>query len=220
MEPVTDTQISAAGPDPDSAAAGGACDDGLGLREQKKRQTRIAMHRAALELVAEHGFVHVTVEMIARRAGVSTRTFFNHWSTKDAAVLGIIMGESFEISESLRIQLEVSSPREAMRTVLREALTAIPSDSDLRELKKQVMAKEPRLHSISSGKLIEVQTEMVEVLAEHLEGEQAGTLAVIAVQVGFALTRSAFALSMSEGIDLITAFDEVVDLYDSGLIEA
>lgn len=217
MEPVTDTQISAAGPDPDSAAAGGACDDGLGLREQKKRQTRIAMHRAALELVAEHGFVHVTVEMIARRAGVSTRTFFNHWSTKDAAVLGIIMGESFEISESLRIQLEVSSPREAMRTVLREALTAIPSDSDLRELKKQVMAKEPRLHTISSGNLIEVQSEMVDVLSEAMDGEEAKMRAVIVVQVGFALTRSAFGYSMSTGIDLPTAYDRVLELYDAGL---
>ena len=52
-------------------------DQNLGLRELKKRQSRTAMHRAALELVNEHGLGGVTVEAIAQRAGVSTRTFFN-----------------------------------------------------------------------------------------------------------------------------------------------
>ena len=36
----------------------------LGLRELKKRQTRMAMHRAALELVVEHGLSAVTAQMI------------------------------------------------------------------------------------------------------------------------------------------------------------
>ena len=66
-------------------------DQALGLRERKKRQSRIAMHRAALELVHEHGLSGVTVEAIAQRAGVSTRTFFNHWTTKESAIIGFIL---------------------------------------------------------------------------------------------------------------------------------
>jgi len=194
-----------------------AGEDGLGLRETKKRQTRIAMHRAAVELVAEHGFTPVTVEMIARKAGVSTRTFFNHWVTKDAAVLGVVPGESREIAEKLSAQLEVSGPRDALRHVLRDVLAGIPTDPALRELKKQVMTKEPRLHTISSGNLIEVQSELVEVLAEALDGEDARMRAVIVVQVAFALTRSAFGFSMSTGMDLPSAYDRVIELYDAGL---
>ncbi|MBP2410639.1 TetR/AcrR family transcriptional regulator [Brachybacterium fresconis] len=215
-----DPQTSSAPPAPESGESGDPATEGLGLRELKKRQTRVAMHRAALELVAEHGFTQVTVEMIARRAGVSTRTFFNHWTTKDAAVLGVITGDSLEVSDRLRAELAEHSPREALRAVLRDALTAIPADPELRELKKQVMAKEPLLHSISSGRLLEVQTEMTEALTAALEGDEARTRAVVAVQVGFALTRSAFALSMAKGIDPLAAFDEVTDLYDAGIIEA
>ena len=194
-----------------------AGDDRLGLRETKKRQTRLAMHRAAVELVAEHGFTPVTVEMIARRAGVSTRTFFNHWVTKDAAVLGVVPGESREIAASLRAELEVHGPRDALRHVLRDVLAGIPADPELRDLKKQVMSKEPRLHTISSGNLIEVQSELVEVLTEAMDGEDARMRAVIVVQVGFALTRSAFGFSMSTGMDLPSAYDRVIELYDAGL---
>lgn len=194
-----------------------AGEDRPGLRETKKRQTRLAMHRAAVELVAEYGFTPVTVEMIARKAGVSTRTFFNHWVTKDAAVLGVVPGESREIAEKLRAQLEVSGPRDALRHVLRDVLAGIPSDPALRDLKKQVMAKEPRLHTISSGNLIEVQSELVEVLGEAMDGEDARMRAVIIVQVAFALTRSAFGFSMSTGMDLPSAYDRVIELYDAGL---
>lgn len=187
-----------------------------GLREQKKRQTREAMHRAALELVLEEGYANVTAEMIARRAGVSARTFFNHWSTKESAILGILTGQSDSVVKRLRPALEELPPREALRTVMRDTLAAVPADADLRELKMKVMASEPKLHSISTGNLHAVQNEMVEILTEHFEGADARERAFIVVQLAFALTRSAFSVAMVRGIDLTAAFDEVMDLYDTG----
>ncbi len=47
-----------------------------------------AIERAAVDLVLEHGYDAVTVDMICARAGVSQRTFFNHFRTKDAALIG------------------------------------------------------------------------------------------------------------------------------------
>lgn len=47
-----------------------------------------AIERAAVDLVLEHGYDDVTVDMICARAGVSQRTFFNHFRTKDAALIG------------------------------------------------------------------------------------------------------------------------------------
>src|SRR5699024_9982163 len=126
-------------------------DQNLGLRELKKRQSRTAMHRAALELVNEHGLGGVTVEAIAQRAGVSTRTFFNHWSTKESAIIGITTSGGLEIGEKLRRAAEEEGPRQALRTVMREAIASAPHDVELRELKMEVMAKEPKLHSISTG---------------------------------------------------------------------
>lgn len=186
----------------------------LGLREQKKRQTRMAMHRAALELVVEHGLSAVTAQMIAERAGVSTRTFFNHWVTKESAILGVIGDEGKRAVTSLRDKLEVMPVRDAMRAMMREAIANIPVDQGLRELKKQVMEQEPALHLVNSGNLQAMQTELVEVLEQALEGEFAHDHAVILVQVSFALTRSAFAISMRRGIDPVRAFDQVLTLYD------
>ena len=186
----------------------------IGLREQKKRQTRLDMHQAAIELVAEHGLSAVTAQMIAQRAGVSTRTFFNHWSTKEAAILGVIGDEGPRAVASLREKIEVMGARQALHAVMRDGIANVPVDPELRELKKAVMAKEPSLQSISSGNLQHMQAELVDVLTEALDGEYARDHAVILVQVAFALMRSAFAISMRRGIDLVRAFDQVVALYE------
>jgi AcrR family transcriptional regulator len=60
----------------------------LGLRERKKRARREALIDATHRLVAEHGLDAVTVDAICEEAGVSVRTFFNYFETKDDAVLG------------------------------------------------------------------------------------------------------------------------------------
>lgn len=196
-------------PDPGPAQA-------RGLRAQKKHQTRLAMHRAALELVVEKGLSGVTAQMIAERAGVSTRTFFNHWATKESAILGVVGDEGIRAVASLREKLEEMEARDALRAVLREGIANIPVGPGLRDLKKHVMAEEPSLQLISSGNLHAMQNELVDVIEEALDGEYARDHAVILVQVSFALTRSAFAISMRRGIDLVRAFDQVIELYDSG----
>lgn len=56
-------------------------------RDRRKRLTRQALRRAALELGLEHGFSSVSVEAVAERAGVSTRTFFNYFASKEDAAL-------------------------------------------------------------------------------------------------------------------------------------
>jgi AcrR family transcriptional regulator len=61
----------------------------VGLRERKKRARREALIDATHRLVAEHGLDAVTVDAICAEAGVSARTFFNYFESKDDAVLGI-----------------------------------------------------------------------------------------------------------------------------------
>jgi AcrR family transcriptional regulator len=56
-------------------------------RERRKQATRRALRSAVLELGLARGLAEVPVEEIAARAGVSTRTFFNYFPTKEDAAL-------------------------------------------------------------------------------------------------------------------------------------
>ncbi|MFC5667522.1 TetR/AcrR family transcriptional regulator [Kitasatospora misakiensis] len=55
----------------------------MGLREEKKRQTRTLLADTATGLFAEHGFEQVTVADVARAAGVAVNTVFNYFPTKE-----------------------------------------------------------------------------------------------------------------------------------------
>lgn len=63
--------------------------ESLSLRERKKAETWNAIHDAAAELALDADTKHVTVEAIASEAGISQRTFFNYFPTKEDAILGI-----------------------------------------------------------------------------------------------------------------------------------
>lgn len=56
------------------------------LRERQKRETHAVIARAAEALFAARGFHAVTVEEVARAAGVSRQTVFNHFPNKEDLV--------------------------------------------------------------------------------------------------------------------------------------
>ncbi len=59
-----------------------------GLRYRKKLKARLAVERAALELVIERGYDGVTVEDICARAEISKKTFFNYFPSKASVIMG------------------------------------------------------------------------------------------------------------------------------------
>ncbi len=52
------------------------------------RRTRIAITEHARKLTAAHGLNGFTIEDVCEPAGISRRTFFNYFPTKEAAVVG------------------------------------------------------------------------------------------------------------------------------------
>lgn len=56
------------------------------LHEMRRQSTREALRRAALASFASRGFSNVTVTELAREAGVTERTFFRHFPTKEAVL--------------------------------------------------------------------------------------------------------------------------------------
>lgn len=59
----------------------------LSQREYRKRATTARLRDAATKLAGRDGTDRVTIDAICAEAGVSRRTFFNHFATKDEAFL-------------------------------------------------------------------------------------------------------------------------------------
>jgi AcrR family transcriptional regulator len=94
-----------------------------GLRERKKDNTRQAIYDAAFRLVRARGPAGVTVEQISASADVSPRTFFNYFSSKEEAIVGLDVRRVGE----LRGALSARPPSEAPLTALHAAITgALP----------------------------------------------------------------------------------------------
>jgi len=85
---VQQTDASVDAPEQDERPSLAELAGALGLRERKKRARREALIDATHRLVERDGLDAVTVEAICEAAGVSVRTFFNYFETKDDAVLG------------------------------------------------------------------------------------------------------------------------------------
>jgi AcrR family transcriptional regulator len=133
-----------------------------GLRERKKRQTREDLHRAALDLVEQRGFSAVTTEEIAARAGVSPRTFFNYYASKDGAVLGRSAQDLDELRQLLAGRPMDERPLDTLRTVILAALAPASFDLELRAKRMKVLLNEPSLAPALVASNMRIQDALIE----------------------------------------------------------
>lgn len=82
----------------------------MGRRERKRRATRRALTDAAARLFAEHGFEQVRVEDIAAAAGVSTRTYFRYFPTKEAVAFPHHEGRLRRFAELVQVRIPGEEP--------------------------------------------------------------------------------------------------------------
>src|SRR5215475_8895128 len=75
-----------------------------GLRERKRRETRVALNQTAIRLCIQRGWENVTVDDIATAANVSPRTFRNYFSTKAEAVAAGHLERMLRIADELRVR--------------------------------------------------------------------------------------------------------------------
>lgn len=60
----------------------------MSLHLARRYKTAKKIQAKAIELAVRDGLANVTTETIAREAGISTRTFFNYYPYKEAALMG------------------------------------------------------------------------------------------------------------------------------------
>ena len=173
--------MTVAGPTPPRAPAS--------LRERKKLATRRALRRATIDLIAEHGFAHVTMEDIAQAADVSVRTFFNYFPSKEAALFGTDPDEAAALPGRVAREAPGEPVVHALRSVLAAGVRA--RAAELAELwlnKGNVLRTDPHLRAAQAAQMADLERALAEGIAERLgtDPEQdpyPGLLAAVAAGV-------------------------------------
>lgn len=114
----------------------------MAQREQKRRQTRDEMVRVAFDLFRERGYDATTVEEIAEIAGVSPRTFYRYFTSKDVVVAerGLTVTE-----EVLRRLQHRGRDVRGLLACYAEVMEEQAAQDDF-ELLIRLMREHPRLH--------------------------------------------------------------------------
>jgi AcrR family transcriptional regulator len=106
------------------------------LKLRKQQLVRTALSTAAEELFLANGFEKVTVEQIARAAGVSRRTFFRYYESKE----DVMVERSDRLGEQLLAELAARPLNEPPLLAIRNALVpAVESGLAERELVRYVI---------------------------------------------------------------------------------
>lgn len=132
-----------------------------GRRETKRQRTRLALITAALRLVDERGLDRVTVDEISAAAGVSPRTFFNYFATKEDA----LVGDPLEGLDEPR--LPDGPLLEALLEALAPAFEQIQRDRDLWLLRMRVIGASPHLLPLLIAAAASAEQRLAEAIAER-----------------------------------------------------
>jgi AcrR family transcriptional regulator len=191
-----------------------------GLRERKKLATRSALHEAALRLVAERGLASVSVEDIADAADVSPRTFFNYFSTKDDAVLGLDPETSAHQVAAFLERPADETPVQALRAVAWAQAAEMATDTELWPLRLKVIDTEPALLARLAAVFGEGERVLAEAIATR-SGTRAGVDAYPTLLAGVAGVAMRTSLHRWLASDFTAALpsllDEAWDVLAAGL---
>ncbi|MCF2571890.1 TetR/AcrR family transcriptional regulator [Brevibacterium sp. UCMA 11754] len=136
------------------------------LRVKKARQTRHALHDAAITRVLDEGLECATVANIAADVGVSTRTFFNYYATKEDAIVGLDESniDAKLVDDYVHSDSGVEDLAEDTARFVREVLLMGSMDPSLPARRRKLFARYPELVS----KRFDRAEALEELVAEHV----------------------------------------------------
>lgn len=102
-----------------------------GLRERKRRETSKRIEEASIRLFLQRGYGETTIDEIADAAGISRRTFFHYFKSKDDIMLAMQSGLGDILADALREEPDDKRPFEAMRDAILRSTSLYPADNML-----------------------------------------------------------------------------------------
>jgi AcrR family transcriptional regulator len=134
-------------------------------RELNKTATREAIATAALDFLRTRDIKDFTVDDVANAAGVSRRTFFNYFSSVEAAVASF----TERYLDSLIVELQARPAVEPILESAAFALSAVGSPRDLAVLAETyTLTQDPQLARFQLQTWDECGLKITEVIGERL----------------------------------------------------
>lgn len=132
----------------------------------KSARTRAALRAMALKHFVEHGFDRASVPAIAAECGVTERTFYRHFATKDEVLFGDLATRLEWFRRALRQRPVDEDPMESVRA----SLGAAPIDPrlmvEIARLRSELLSPE-RIERVFRDRQGAMAREVREVLVER-----------------------------------------------------
>lgn len=176
------------------------------LRERRRRETRLDINRAALDLFEERGVAATTVDEIAKSAGVSPSTFFRHFKTKEESILALDLDVETEIEEWLRESDPGDIDLAGIEAIYERAgLHLVDASEDIKNRvlrTRRLINGDPHLRATAIALDATSLCRLTEAVVQKLDGRESVTFARLLVE--------------SAGMTLRIAFDEWATRIDAG----
>jgi len=136
-----------------------------GIRERKRRETLRRIAETGLKLFVENGYDATTLDTIAAASGISARTFFYYFRTKDEVLL-FWQGDGF--LDALRSTLLQESPEQAPLDAVRNCLLKLTSlyETDQSLVVDRVMQSSEALRTRKQARFVQMEENVFTALCE------------------------------------------------------
>lgn len=189
------------------------------LRARNLARNQAEVAAVALRLFVERGFDQVTVDDIAAEAGISRRTFFRYFDSKEDAVLP---REDEALGQLRELLAERPGGEPIFATIRRVTVTlmteALAADPDM-AVRLRLAHETPSVFARSLALRSYWETAVRDVIAEHLGVDPATSLvATVTAAAAVGAARAAVEVWLAEGAGddladhVARAFDLLADL--------
>jgi len=187
-----------------------------GLRDRTRRAVRADIAAAAMRLFLEQGFEATTMDQIARQVGISRRSLFHYFGTKE----DIVLGDHAEQGETVRAALAArpadEDPWTAIRAALKTLLDTMPYSLPEFLRINRMLKQSPALRA----RHVEKQQQWLDVLTPGVVARTATTApepisqlragAVVAAAISCLEVATAAWVRSDGRLDLEALYDEAV----------
>ncbi|MRK03084.1 TetR family transcriptional regulator [Aeromicrobium sp. S22] len=119
----------------------------MSLRDHARGAVRAEIARKAWRLLADQGFEATTIDQIAEAAGMSRRTFFRYFASKDELVLTRLVESGDRIAEALRARPADEPAWPALRAAFQHIVELQEAHAEVARPLQVMLRAEPALRA-------------------------------------------------------------------------